>query len=75
MDHFNITQVCTYCLRGKKVFRVDLSLNNDDGRLNHGVESMNCFKFICHFCRKKSGLDFYRFSHPDLTQTIRKNKK
>ena len=66
MEHFNITQNCTYCLAGKKVFQVNLSLYNDDGRLNRGIESLDCFSFICHFCRKRSSLDFHRFSHPDL---------
>ena len=66
MDHFNITQVCSNCLRGEKVFRVDLSLYDDEGRLNQGVENMDIFHFICHFCWRRSSLDFYRFSHPDL---------
>ena len=25
MDHFNITQECIHCLRGTRLFRVDLS--------------------------------------------------
>ena len=54
MDHFNITQVCSNCLKGKKVFRVDLSLYDDEGRLNHETENMDTFKFICNFCWKES---------------------
>ena len=68
MDHFNINQTCANCVRGKKMFRVDLSLYDADGRLNHGVEK---FEFICHFCWRKSKLDFYRFSHPDLIKHLK----
>ena len=71
MDHFNITQVCTNCLRGTKTFRVDLSLYDADGRLNHGVGNMDRFKFTCHFCWRNSQLDFYRFSHPDLIKHLK----
>ena len=66
MDHFNITQVCIYCLRGKKSFRVDLKLYDDNGRLLPGTEKLETFRFICHFCWRSSTLDFYKFSHPDL---------
>ena len=66
MDHFNITQVCIHCLKGKKTFRVDLKLYDDNGRLLHGTENLETFRFICYFCWRKSTLDFYKFSHPDL---------
>ena len=45
---------------------MDLSLYDDEGRLNHETENMDTFKFICNFCWKESQLDFYRFSDPDL---------
>ena len=41
MDHFNITQICVKCLRGKKEFRVDLKLYDDNGRLPEGVDKMD----------------------------------
>ena len=67
MDCFYVKQVCTNCLRGMKVFRVDLSLYDDQtGRLNRLVQNMDCYSFVCHFCWRRCLLDFYRFSHPDL---------
>ena len=67
MDHFNITQLCVHCVRGKKVFRVDLNLYDAEGKLMiMGTEKMKTFRFMCHFCWKESPLEFYRFCHPDL---------
>ena len=67
MDHFNITQACIYCLRGSRLFRVDLDCYDAEGRLIiTGTEKMNRFRFSCQFCYRESSLDFYRFSHPDL---------
>ena len=37
MNYFNIRQVCSNCLKGAKVFQVDLSLYDEDGRLNRLV--------------------------------------
>lgn len=72
MDHFIISQTCSFCLRGMKMFRVDLSLYEDDGRLKVGVENMDMFKFTCNFCWENSKLDFYRFSHPDLIRHLKR---
>ena len=66
MDHFNITQECVHCLRGAKLFRVDLSCYDDDGRLIVQSNDMERFRLMCPFCWRKTTLDFYRFSHPDL---------
>ena len=66
MDHFNITQECVHCLRGAKLFRVDLSCYDDDGRLIVQLNDMERFRLMCPFCWRKTTLDFYRFSHPDL---------
>ena len=66
MDHFNITQECIHCLKGSKVFRVDLSYYDAEGRRIILPKDMERFGFICQFCGKKSTLDFYRFSHPDM---------
>ena len=83
MDHINITQACIYCLRGKKLFRVDLDCYDAEGRLIIiGTEKISRFRFTCQYCWKQSSLDFYKFSHPDLIcylkrsiSTIRRNKK
>ena len=66
MDHFNITQECVHCLRGAKLFRVDLSCYDDEGRLIVESNDMERFRLMCPFCWRKTTLDFYRFSHPDL---------
>ena len=75
MDHFNITQVCVNCFRGKKVFTVHLDLYNDQGRLAAHADRLSCFQFICHFCWRKTSLDFYKFSHPDLICHLKQLKK
>ena len=62
----DITHTCIHCLRGKKVFRISLDLFNAEGLLKRGVTRMKEFEFICTCCEKKSFLDFYRFSHPDI---------
>ena len=66
MDHFNITQICINCLRGKKIFRVDLELYDDNGTLKPGTDRMEKFRFMCQFCWRSTALHFYKFSHPEL---------
>ena len=66
MDHFNISQECVHCLRGTKLFRVDLSCYDNAGRLIVSGNDMERFRLMCTFCWRESTLDFYRFSHPDL---------
>ena len=66
MDHFYINQICIKCLRGNKKFRVDLQLFDENGRLYPGTDKLDRFSFTCEFCWKKTQLDFYKFSHPDL---------
>ena len=65
MDHFKISQTCVNCLRGKKVFRVDLDLYDAEGRLLPGTRRMKNFNFTCQYCCTQSSLDFDKFSHPD----------
>ena len=48
------------------MFRVDLKLYDANGKLQHGTDQMETFRFICHFCWRSTTLDFYKFSHPDL---------
>ena len=38
MDHFNISQECIHCLRGTRLFRVDLSCYDDNGKLIHQLD-------------------------------------
>ena len=66
MDHFNIEQICSNCLRGSQTFRVDLSLYEADGKLREGVDEMEQFCFICRYCWKTTSLNFYDFSHPSM---------
>ena len=66
MDHFEIIHTCGNCLRGKKLFRVNLDLYDAEGKLLPGTRRMKMFDFMCQFCWKKSSLDFDTFSHQDV---------
>ena len=68
----DITHTCHHCLRGKKIFRISLDLYNEEGVLRPGVQRMKKFEFICHYCRRKSFFDFYRFSHPDIILLLKR---
>ena len=59
MDHFDIIQQCVHCFRGGKLFRVDLTCYDVEGRLIIQSNDMDRFRFICRFCLKESTLDFY----------------
>ena len=75
MDHFKITQTCVNCLRGKKVFRVDLDLYDAEGRLLPGTKRMKIFNFTCRYCWLESSLDFNKFCHPDLISHLKRLHK
>ena len=66
MDHFNISQTCVKCSRGKKVFKVDLNLYDAQGKLIPQTATNKKFSFTCEYCLFESWLDFDKFSHPDL---------
>lgn len=66
MDHFNISQTCVKCLRGKEVFKVDLNLYDAEGKLISQNRTNKKFSFTCEYCLFESWLDFDKFSHPDL---------
>ena len=68
----DITHYCMHCLRGKKVFRISLDLYDAEGLLKRGVTRMKEFEFMCTCCGKKSYLDFYRFSHPDVILLLKR---
>ena len=61
-----------HCLRGKKVCRISLDLYDDQGLLKRGVTRRKEFEFICTCCERKSFLDFYRFSHPDIILLLKR---
>ena len=66
MDHFYINQTCTNCWRGNQMFRVDLSLYDQNGKLWIGIDEMERYCFIRTICWKTTKLDFYTFSHPSM---------
>ena len=66
MDHFYINQVCTNCWKGNQMFKVDLSLYDQNGKLRIGINEIEQFCFICVYCWKTTRLDFYTFSHPGM---------
>ena len=66
MDHFYINQVCTNCWKGNQLFKVDLSLYDQNGKLRIGINEIEQFCFICVYCWKTTRLDFYTFSHPSM---------
>ena len=45
---------------------------NEEAVLRPGVQRMKKFEFICHYCRKPSFFDFYRFSHPDIILLLKR---
>ena len=68
----DISHTCSHCFKGKKVYRVTFDLFNDEGILRQGVQQMKKFEFECEHCSKKSFLDFYRFSHPDVILLLKR---
>ena len=76
MDHFNISQLCRFCRRGNKVFKVSLSCYDADGKVNiNTMQRLKDFSFQCEFCNLVSTLDFNKFSHPDIILNLKKKKK
>ena len=66
MDHFFINQICTNCWKGNQIFKVDLSLYDQHGKIRIGINEIERFCFICEFCWRTTILDFYTFSHPSI---------
>ena len=66
MDHFFINQICTNCWKGNQMFKVNLSLYDQNGKLQIGINEIDQFCFICVYCWKTTKLDFYTFSHPSM---------
>ena len=66
MDHFYINQICTNCWKGNQMFKVNLSLYDQNGKLRIGIDEIEQFCFICVYCWRTTRLDFYTFSHPSI---------
>ena len=66
MDHFYINQICTNCWKGNQIFKVNLSLYDQNGKLRIGIDEIEQFCFICIYCWRTTRLDFYTFSHPSI---------
>ena len=66
MDHFYINQICTNCWKGNQIFKVNLSLYDQNGKLRIGIDEIEQFCFICVYCWRTTRLDFYTFSHPSI---------
>ena len=66
MDHFYINQICTNCWKGNQIFKVNLSMYDQNGKLRIGIDEIEQFCFICVYCWRTTRLDFYTFSHPSI---------
>ena len=66
MDHFYINQICINCWKGNQIFKVNLSLYDQNGKLRIGIDEIEQFCFICIHCWRTTRLDFYTFSHPSI---------
>ena len=76
MDSFNINQLCRFCRRGNKVFEINLSCYDAEGKLTVNSMELKDFLFQCEFCNLVSTLDFDKFSHPSIIiQLKRQNEK
>ena len=76
MDSLNINQLCRICRRGNKVFEINLSCYDAEGKLTVNSMELKDFSFQCEFCNLVSTLDFDKFSHPSIIiQLKRQNEK
>ena len=66
MDHFYINQICTNCWKRNQMFKIKLSLYDQNGKLRIGIDEIEQFCFICVYCWRTTRLDFYTFSHPSI---------
>ena len=72
MDHFYINQVCTNCWKGNQMFKVDLSLYDQNGKLRIGINEIEQFCFICVYCWKTTRLDIFSSEHDITSEANRK---
>ena len=66
MDHFYINQICINCWKGNQIFKINLSLYDQHGKLRIGIDEIEQFCFICVYCWRTTKLDFCTFSHPSM---------
>ena len=59
MNYMNICQVCRFCNKGSKVFKVHLHWFDDEtGQLNMNPIERIHYSFQCQFCLRTSLLNF-----------------
>ena len=76
MDHFNVLQLCRFCARGSKVFKVELECYDAAGTLTvNPLQMLSRFSFQSQFCNLVSTLDFYEFSHPSIIVHLKREKE
>ena len=76
MDHFNVSQLCQFCARGSKVFKVELDCYNAEGALTvNPVQMLSRFYFQCEFFGLVSTLDFCQFSHLSIILHMKREKE
>ena len=75
MDHFFINQICINCWKGNQMFKVNLSLYDQNGKLRIGIDEIEQFCFICVYCWRTTRLDFYTFSHPSIISHLKHLEK
>ena len=76
MDHFNVSQLCRFCARGSKVFKVELDCYDAEGALTvNPMQMLSRFSFQCEFCGLVSTLDFCQFSHPSIILHMKRKKE
>ena len=76
MDHFNVLQLCRFCARGSKVFKVELECYDAAGALTvNPLQMLSRFSFQCEFCGLASTLDFGQFSHLSIIVHLKREKE
>ena len=76
MDHFNISQLCQHCGRGRKVFKIKLSFYEAEGKLNLSrAQISGDFSFTREVCHRISIVDFYSFSNRQIIVELKRQKQ
>ena len=76
MNYINLCQVCRFCNKGSKVFRVHLNCFDDEtGELNmNPIEAIH-YCFQCQFCLRTSLLNFELMCPPSSILYIKQRLK
>ena len=80
MEYLNLCQVCRFCKKGSRVFKVHLSCFNDfTGEVNINPIERIHFSFTCQFCFHITQVDFETMCPPfcilHIKQTVREKKE